>query len=200
MADITIYEKYLKVTNGDSSIAVNDYFVKVRCETSQTIETGDTVLDISPEGLPELPKTGEWVEKNKLYNYNSETVHCLQGHFRTIYSPDITPALFAFYRENSDELEWIIGEKVLLDWIRIYDGENYECIQAHITQAGWEPNITPALWQKKTEGCLPWVQPTGAHDAYNIDDCITFEGNEYISLINANVWSPSVYPAGWQLQ
>jgi hypothetical protein len=43
----------------------------------------------------------------------------------------------------------------------------------------------------------PWVQPTGAHDAYNIGDQVTFEGNTYESLIDGNTWSPTSYPAGW---
>lgn len=44
-----------------------------------------------------------------------------------------------------------------------------------------------------------WVQPTGAHDAYNKGDKVRFEGDVYESLIDGNVWSPSVYPAGWAL-
>ena len=29
---------------------------------------------------------------------------------------------------------------------------------------------------------------------------VTFEGKHYISLIDANVYSPAAYPAGWQEQ
>lgn len=29
---------------------------------------------------------------------------------------------------------------------------------------------------------------------------VTFQGARYISLINGNVWSPTAYPAGWQVQ
>ena len=42
------------------------------------------------------------------------------------------------------------------------------------------------------------MQPTGAHDAYNKGDKVTFEGKHYISLIDGNVYSPTAYPAGWQ--
>ena len=45
-----------------------------------------------------------------------------------------------------------------------------------------------------------FVQPTGAHDAYHIGDKITFNGKHYVSLLDGNVWSPAVYPAGWQEQ
>lgn len=43
-----------------------------------------------------------------------------------------------------------------------------------------------------------WTQPLGAHDAYQTGDRVTFNGEVYESLINANVWSPAAYPAGWQ--
>ena len=46
-----------------------------------------------------------------------------------------------------------------------------------------------------------WVQPTGAHDAYQIGDRVHYPGESdpvYESLINGNVWSPDAYPAGWK--
>ena len=36
----------------------------------------------------------------------------------------------------------------------------------------------------------PWVQPTGAHDAYALDDTVTRDGRLWRSLIPANVWRP----------
>ena len=50
------------------------------------------------------------------------------------------------------------------------------------------------------EGDVPaaWVQPTGAHDAYQTGDVVSFEGRVYRSTINRNVWSPSAYPRGWE--
>ncbi len=45
-----------------------------------------------------------------------------------------------------------------------------------------------------------WVQPVGSSDAYQIGEKITFSGSRYISLVNANVWSPVGYPAGWAIQ
>lgn len=73
--------------------------------------------------------------------------------------------------------------------------------QAHTTQEGWEPDKTPALFVTVSLDEWPeFVQPTGAHDAYKKGDKITFEGKHYISLIDANVYSPTAYPAGWQEQ
>lgn len=43
-----------------------------------------------------------------------------------------------------------------------------------------------------------YVQPTGAHDAYNEGDKITFEGEKYTCKMNGCVWSPKDYPDGWE--
>lgn len=81
-----------------------------------------------------------------------------------------------------------------------YNGDKVKCLQPH-TRMSFTPEETPALWfiiPTVTEGYPEWVQPTGAHDAYAIGDRVSFNGNNYESLINANVWSPAVYPAGWK--
>ena len=139
-----------------------------------------------------------------IYKSVDGLVICRQTHERTIYDPSETPALFSFFRENaSDTLEWIPNETVEVGWARIYEEVTYTCLQAHMTLSTWQPPNVPALWQPIEEpggDCDPWVQPTGAHDAYQIGDCVTFNGSEYVSKINANVWSPAVYPAGWQIQ
>ena len=80
-------------------------------------------------------------------------------------------------------------------------GKLYRVVQAHTTQADWEPQDTPALWTEVSLDEWPeWVQPTGAQDAYNTGDKVTFEGAHYVSLIDGNIWSPAAYPAGWELQ
>lgn len=43
-----------------------------------------------------------------------------------------------------------------------------------------------------------YVQPTGAHDAYNTGDKITYNGKKYICKMNGCVWTPDAYPAGWE--
>ena len=44
-----------------------------------------------------------------------------------------------------------------------------------------------------------FVQPTGAHDAYNKGDKVMFDGKVYASTIDGNVWSPLVYPNAWEV-
>lgn len=85
---------------------------------------------------------------------------------------------------------------------RIRYGEKlYRCVQAHTSQADWIPSETPALWTEVSVDEWPeWKQPTGAQDAYNKGDKVTFEGKHYISLIDANIWSPAQYPQAWEEQ
>ena len=47
------------------------------------------------------------------------------------------------------------------------------------------------------ESIPAFVQPTGAHDAYQTGDRVTYNGHIYESTINNNVWSPDTYPQGW---
>ena len=80
----------------------------------------------------------------------------------------------------------------------------WEVIQDHVTQLDWRPKDVPALFKRvELEGVIPvFVQPTGGHDAYQMGDKVHFPTENdpvYESLINGNVWSPTAYPAGWQI-
>ena len=96
---------------------------------------------------------------------------------------------------------WEIGAAYAVNDRRRYGANLYRCVQAHTSQADWTPDATPALWVKvSVEEWPEWVQPTGAHDAYNTGDKVTYNGKRYVSLIDANVYSPDDYPAGWEEQ
>ena len=43
-----------------------------------------------------------------------------------------------------------------------------------------------------------YVAPSGAHDAYNTGDKVTYNGKKYICKLDNCVWSPDAYPAGWE--
>ena len=96
---------------------------------------------------------------------------------------------------------WASGVAYTVDERIQYGGTLYRVAQAHTSQADWTPDKTPALFVVVSLDEWPeFVQPTGAHDAYKKGDKVTFEGKHYISLIDANVYSPAAYPAGWQEQ
>lgn len=43
-----------------------------------------------------------------------------------------------------------------------------------------------------------YVPPTGAHNAYNTGDKMTFQGKKYICKIDKCVWDPLIYPDAWE--
>lgn len=97
--------------------------------------------------------------------------------------------------------QWVTGHAYAVDERLQYKNVLYRVVQAHTSQADWTPDITPALFVVVSLDEWPeFVQPTGAHDAYKKGDKITFNGKHYISLIDANVYSPAAYPAGWKEQ
>ena len=94
---------------------------------------------------------------------------------------------------------WVVGKAYAVNDRAQYNGTLYKCIQAHTSQADWTPDATPALWKTVSLDEYPeWVQPTGAHDAYNIGDKVTYNGQHYVCTSNGNVYAPDVY--GWQLE
>jgi len=64
----------------------------------------------------------------------------------------------------------------------------------------WEPGV--AEWRKTSLvvpgepiGPQEWIQPTGAPDAYALNDIVTHNGYTWRSDYAANVWEPGVF--GW---
>ena len=103
------------------------------------------------------------------------------------------------------EDDWFnrLGEEVVAGDEVTHLGVTYQVIQPHTLSACWVPGQVPALYKVKPAPGEEWpefVQPTGAHDAYNKGDKVTSKGEHYISLIDANVWAPDTYPAGWEKQ
>ena len=82
----------------------------------------------------------------------------------------------------------------------LYEGILYRCLQSHTSQESWTPTAAPSLWAKvliPDPTVVPeWEQPDSTN-AYMKGDHVMFEGQEYESLIDNNVWGPDVY--GWIL-
>lgn len=134
-------------------------------------------------------------------------VAALQTSLGTIYHADVIsnevkgsdPAqIVANLLEVRSRPEWGPGLSVKVGEVYFFKGNLYTVIQAHKTQSDWTPDLTPALWRRFYEpeaGPQPWVQPTGAHDAYQRGDRVTYQGATWESAIDANVWAPGVF--GW---
>ena len=110
--------------------------------------------------------------------------------------------------EPADALEgvelfptWKTGTAYEVGYKVRHGGILYACLQAHTSQAGWEPGAAPSLWAKvliPDPDVIPdWEQPDSTN-AYKKGDKVRFDGKIYESLIDNNVWSPAAYPAGWR--
>ena len=81
------------------------------------------------------------------------------------------------------------------------DPQLYQVLQDHTSAAEWTPDTATSLYKVigvTSEGYPEWVQPLGASDAYNTGDIVSYNGKLYKSTIDANVWAPDAYPAGWE--
>lgn len=103
--------------------------------------------------------------------------------------------------------EWVVNVKYVTgDWVAygvnaVGDPQLYQVLQDHTSAAQWTPDTATSLYKAvgiDPSGIPLWVQPLGATDAYNIGDIVSYNGKLYKSIINANVWAPDVYPAGWE--
>lgn len=99
-----------------------------------------------------------------------------------------------------DFKDYEVGAYYLAGDVFSKENQLYKVIQAHRSQEDWLPESTPALYLPiAPPSVIPeWKQPTGAHDAYNKGDKVSFSGKVYESLITGNTWSPTAYAAGWK--
>lgn len=78
-------------------------------------------------------------------------------------------------------------------------GQLYSVMQAHNSQADWQPGPAMAALYKAIgftdSGLAIWVQPQGGHDAYKVGDIVMHNSKKWRSTVNGNVWAPGVY--GW---
>lgn len=148
---------------------------------------------------------------NDIVKYDNIPYKCVQAHDstnNTEWAPPSVPTLWMEYHGTSKETarNWVAptGAHDMYkqgEWMIFTDGEYYECQN----DTSYSPTDLASAWKKDGEEepapspSIPeFVQPTGAHDAYNKGDKVSFNGKIYESLIDANVYSPSAYPLGWQ--
>lgn len=111
---------------------------------------------------------------------------------------DLTEAqydeLVAMTRENEPVKAYEIQAEIDRLWAAVHDLDARLAALAQPAEEpepGAEPEPEPVTYPE-------WVQPTGAHDAYQTGDRVLYNGVVYESVINGNVWAPDVYPAGWK--
>lgn len=94
--------------------------------------------------------------------------------------------------------EWTVNIAYAVGALRRYGDTLYRCVQAHTSQAGWEPPAATSLWSVTSdpaEEWPAWSAPLGAHDAYANGAKVSHNQKHWISTVDNNVWEPGVY--GW---
>lgn len=102
----------------------------------------------------------------------------------------VVPMFFPDWDGNSHE--YAVGDRVR------YNDTLYKCLQAHTSQATWNPKDAPSLWARIDDPAVEWpewVQPTGSTDAYAVGAKVSHNGKHWVSTVSGNVWEPGVY--GW---
>ena len=81
------------------------------------------------------------------------------------------------------------GDRVL------YEGILYKVLNDHTSQSDWTPSAAPSLFAKvliSDPNVIPeWEQPDSTNP-YMKGDKVTHNGSTWISLVDNNVWEPSV--------
>lgn len=97
---------------------------------------------------------------------------------------------------------WASGTAYNVDDRCEYADKLWKCLQAHTSQDDWTPSAVPALWVEvaapgeyreiKDNMLSTEAFAKGEIGWYGTKD------NLYKSLIDANVYTPDTYPAGWE--
>ena len=172
-------------------------------------------------------KPGEAVNVGDRRYYAPRLYKAVQAHTtQADWTPDITPALWAVLGDPGEAgtiddpitaargMEYEYG----LYYFDPEDGKTYLCERIGEAEGGKiilqylpheligqyfsaaESGETEEPAEPDTGDTYPeWVQPTGAHDAYNTGDIVMYNGTAYRSLIDGNVWAPDAYPQGWEV-
>lgn len=169
---------------------------------------------------------GEAVNVGDRRYYATRLYKVVQAHTtQADWTPDVTPALWAVLGDPGEAgtiddpitaargMEYTYG----LYYFDPEDGKTYLCERTGEAEGGKiilqylpheligqyfsaaESGETEEPAEPDTGDTYPeWVQPTGAHDAYNTGDIVNYNGTLYKSVIDGNVWAPDAYPQGWE--
>lgn len=133
----------------------NGQNVMVRQEHIRTHHDPDTVPALFMVYRAEYDGM-EWIANENVLvgderHYDSINYVCSSPHVTQVdWAPPVAITLWAVVAVSG---EWQAGVAVYNgsgvepQTVVMHLGIEYKCIQSHTTQVGWEPNVTPALWQ-----------------------------------------------------
>jgi len=96
----------------------------------------------------------EWVANEKVLvgtrrAYGGKLWEAVLAHTtQADWLPNATPALWKEVVVAPPTADWKAGVAYKVGDVVVYQGANFQCLQAHTSQAGWTPTAVPALWKK----------------------------------------------------
>lgn len=159
--------------------------------------SSDEVLEVA--ALFPAYEIGKAYSIGDIFTYQRSLYEVIQAHTsQEDWPPDTTASLYKNHTPKGEIEDWrqplgahdayMTGDRVL------FGGEVYI---SKIDYNVWPPDIYGWELESGGEEYPEWVQPTGAHDAYNIGDIVSHNGQLWISTVASNVWEPGAY--GWEL-
>lgn len=104
------------------------------------------------------------------------------------------------YAPLQDQIDKLATELASVKTQSQTNADKITAIKAKLEEQGTEiPDPEPS---EPEDEYPPYVDPTGAHDAYYYGDKVTYNGKKYVCTApqgTACVWNPDTYPACWQL-
>ncbi len=195
--EIEVFEGYVV-----ASISVSGESVRVRLirRVEESAEAAIRALEENVRLVRETATATQAVANEARANANPQL-----ATFAALTLPTIGTALTDEQALSIDTLwpEWSSTAHYKVDEVVRYSGQLYRCEQEHDAQADWTPDAAASLWSAITiagDGVDVWVQPTGAHNAYNTGDRVHYpdaDGPIYVSTIDGNKLAPDAYPQGW---
>ena len=212
------------ITGGPVSDMATAYTMRAVIEESVASLDDETAVTVPSLFTPWT--VGEAVEVGDRRYYAPRLYKAVQAHTtQADWTPDVTPALWAvvgdpgqagtiddpitaargmeyeygkYYFDPEDGKTYLcerIGEaeggKIVLQYLpHELIGQYFSAAESGETEEPAEPDTGDTYPE--------WVQPTGAHDAYNTGDRVTYNGRVYESTMDGNTWSPDAYPQGWE--
>lgn len=104
-------------------------------------------------------------------------------------------------------VETVVDNAEIADWVQPVGAHDAYALGRIVLHAGsvWRSTVAANVWEpgvsgwrnisEPTIGYPAWVQPTGAHDAYQVGERVTHAGEDWENTIASNVWEPGAY--GW---
>lgn len=163
-------------------------------EIKMTPETGMTDEEIS-----ELEKQREAAREARLAPFKALRQRMDAGLRYAVANDGVTDE--ELLTMSAATPEWKPGMTLAVGDTVMHGGSMFVVIQAHTTQAGWEPGTaTQSLFRRvKQEGSTEWQPDT---DYATGEDC-TFEGSAYTCLqghTSQAGWEPPNVPSLWKLK